>query len=167
MSKFRLSINGVERDVEVTKKAAILYVQEDGGEAIELRLVENRGLAFVLEVRQANRELVQIRGAGNLKDDNRQLWVNGRTFTYQRIRQRSTADALDASLSSSIPAVVSQILVSIDDIVAEGDKLILLESMKMVIPISAPCDARVNSIHCAEGDSVQAGVQLIDLEEIE
>ena len=167
MSKFKIRINGAEREVEVTKRADTLYVQTGEGEATELRLLEHNGAVLILEVPQASGERIQIRAAGYIKDDLRQLWVNGRTFTYQRLRQRSTADTLDASLSSSIPAVVSQILVSIGDIVAEGDKLILLESMKMVIPISAPCDATVTAIHCSEGDSVPAGVQLIDLEENE
>jgi len=48
--------------------------------------------------------------------------------------------------------------------VAAGDKLILLESMKMVIPIQAPRDGRVARVLCAPGDSVPAGVPLVELE---
>jgi biotin carboxyl carrier protein len=54
-------------------------------------------------------------------------------------------------------------LVKIGDAVAVGDKLILLESMKMVIPIQAPCDSTVTAIHCTPGESVQAGVPLLEL----
>ena len=45
-----------------------------------------------------------------------------------------------------------------------GDKLILLESMKMVIPIQAPHAGRVGRILCAPGDSVPAGVPLLEIE---
>ena len=70
----------------------------------------------------------------------------------------------DGSLASAIPAVVSQLLVAPGDVVAAGDKLILLESMKMVIPILAPHAGRVSRVHCAPGDSVPAGVALLEIE---
>ncbi len=59
---------------------------------------------------------------------------------------------------------MSQILVAVGDLVEPGDKLILLESMKMVIPILAPHGGRVSHIHCAPGDSVPAGVPLLEIE---
>jgi biotin carboxyl carrier protein len=67
-------------------------------------------------------------------------------------------------LAASIPAVVSQILVTPGDEVRADDKLILLESMKMVIPIQAPYDGRVRRLNCAVGDSVPAGIPLLELE---
>ncbi|VAW41309.1 hypothetical protein MNBD_CHLOROFLEXI01-3219, partial [hydrothermal vent metagenome] len=59
------------------------------------------------------------------------------------------------------------ILVKVGDTVASGDKLILLESMKMIIPIQAPYDGVVTALNCTKGESVQAGVQLIELDEKE
>lgn len=53
---------------------------------------------------------------------------------------------------------------AVGDTVEAGDKLILLESMKMVIPIHAPHDGRVAKILCAPGDSVAAGVPLLEIE---
>ena len=69
------------------------------------------------------------------------------------------------ALTLTIPAVVADILVSVGDQVADGDKLILLESMKMIIPIQAPYSGTVTALHCAKGDSVQAGIPLIELDE--
>ena len=51
------------------------------------------------------------------------------------------------------------------DAVAAGDKLILLESMKMVIPIVAPRAGRVARVLCAVGESVPAGLPLVEMEE--
>ncbi|MCA9935954.1 MAG: acetyl-CoA carboxylase biotin carboxyl carrier protein subunit, partial [Anaerolineales bacterium] len=94
-------------------------------------------------------------------------WVNGRTFTYERVRERgSGGPGGDGSLAASIPAVVSQILVNVGDTVAEGDKLILLESMKMVIPIVAPYAGVVTAVHCTPGESVQADVPLLSVEPV-
>ncbi|GMA85552.1 hypothetical protein GCM10025868_08020 [Angustibacter aerolatus] len=41
--------------------------------------------------------------------------------------------------------------------VAEGDTLVLLESMKMEIPVLAPHDGTVTDVRTAPGDVVQDG----------
>ena len=156
-------MHGKESEVEVTRQDDRLHVIRDGI-TTELRLLQQDGCSFVLEWPQQNGERRQIRSAGRIDGDQRQLWVNGRTFNYDRVRQRNSEAVLDGSLSSSIPAVVSQILVNLGETVSAGDKLILLESMKMIIPILAPCDSKVTAIHCAAEESVQAGVPLIELE---
>jgi biotin carboxyl carrier protein len=92
------------------------------------------------------------------------LWIDGRVVTAERVRRRGGGPAADGSLASAIPAVVSQILVEPGDAVEPGDKLILLESMKMVIPIQAPHAGRVTRILCAPGDSVPAGIPLLEIE---
>jgi biotin carboxyl carrier protein len=132
-----------------------------------LRLVHQDGPALVLEYRAKDGRRQLIRTAGYVDGDKRQVWVDGRLHNYTRQRPRAAAEAASAgSLSSSIPAVVSQILVNIGDEVAAGDKLILLESMKMVIPIQAPHDGGVTAVHCESGQSIQAGVPLIEINEV-
>jgi biotin carboxyl carrier protein len=74
-------------------------------------------------------------------------------------------DTQAASLSATIPAVVSEILVNVGDQVTSGDKLILLESMKMIMPIVAPCDGLVVAINCEPGEAVQTGVQLVEIDQ--
>lgn len=165
MAAFRINLHGNERNIEVTRQGDRLHVSSEGITA-EVRMVQQEGASFVIEFPRPDGSHSQIRGAGNVDGDRRQLWVNGRMLTYERVRQRSSGDVLDGSLSSSIPAVVSQILVGPGEAVTAGDKLILLESMKMVIPIVAPCNSMVMAVHCSPGESVQAGVPLIELEEI-
>ena len=48
--------------------------------------------------------------------------------------------------------------------VTEGDTLIVLEAMKMELPIKAPRNGVVKAVHCAKGDLVQPGVNLLELE---
>lgn len=43
------------------------------------------------------------------------------------------------------------------DSVSEGDVLVILESMKMEMPLEAPENGVVNEIRCAEGQAVQEG----------
>ena len=50
-----------------------------------------------------------------------------------------------------------KIVVAEGDSVADGDTLVILESMKMEIPVLAESDGRVAALHVAEGDVVQEG----------
>lgn len=45
--------------------------------------------------------------------------------------------------------------------VAEGDTLLVVESMKMEIPLSAPIAGTVQAIHVAEGDMVEEDQVLV------
>ncbi|GGL85826.1 biotin/lipoyl-binding carrier protein [Nakamurella endophytica] len=54
-------------------------------------------------------------------------------------------------------ANVWKVLVSEGDTVADGDTLVILESMKMEIPVIAEVDGTVSSIAVAEGQVVQEG----------
>jgi acetyl-CoA carboxylase biotin carboxyl carrier protein len=59
---------------------------------------------------------------------------------------------------------VFQILVAVGDSVSEADELVILESMKMEIPIEAPAAGTVGSIAVEVGQSVQEGDRLLTLE---
>jgi acetyl-CoA carboxylase biotin carboxyl carrier protein len=43
------------------------------------------------------------------------------------------------------------------DVVAVGDTLVILESMKMEIPVITETSGKVSALHVAEGDVVQEG----------
>lgn len=169
MAKFKLAINGQEQEFEATRQGNELHIATVGatsGLTAVCRLIQHDAHTIWLEQTQPDGTRRQIRLAGTKEGDKRQLWVNGRTVTYERLRERGHHSQTDTSLAATIPAVVTAVLVHIGDSVSTGDKLILLESMKMVIPIQAPYDAVVTAVHCTVGESVQAGVQLIELEEI-
>ncbi|MFC4061420.1 biotin/lipoyl-binding carrier protein [Planomonospora corallina] len=62
-----------------------------------------------------------------------------------------------AEVRAEMVANVWKILVSEGDTVAEGDTLVILESMKMEIPVLAEDDGVVAQIKVAEGDVIQEG----------
>ena len=63
-----------------------------------------------------------------------------------------------------MPATVVAITVTPGQEVAAGDLLVMLEAMKMELPISAPRGGRVKALHCREGELVQPGVPLVEME---
>lgn len=161
MVRMKMTLRLPDRDlpIDVTRRGDTIRLVRDGV-THEATIVRQDGAAFVLRVGQR-----LIHAAIHTDGDQRQLWANGRTYRYERLqKRRSTAGRDEGSLSASIPAVVSDVLVEVGDAVAAGQKLILLESMKMVIPIVAPAAGVVSAIHCQKGDAVQPNVPLIAVE---
>ena len=67
------------------------------------------------------------------------------------------------SVIAPMPARVIRILVQPGSAAKKGDTLVVLEAMKMELPVRAPVDAIVTAVHCREGDLVRADAVLIDL----
>ena len=59
---------------------------------------------------------------------------------------------------AEIVASVLEVVVSEGDDIAEGDIVVLLESMKMEIPVLAEIAGKVTAVNVAVGDVIQAGV---------
>jgi biotin carboxyl carrier protein len=97
--------------------------------------------------------------------DNRWVWIDGAVWRLDppaagRSRGRTTTD----ELSAPMPATVVKILVEQGASVRRGDTLLMLEAMKMELPIRAPRDGVVTAINCQTGELVQPGTHLLDLE---
>ncbi|MGC4083011.1 MAG: acetyl-CoA carboxylase biotin carboxyl carrier protein subunit [Vicinamibacterales bacterium] len=78
-------------------------------------------------------------------------------------RQRRQVEA-HQSLEAPMPSTVRRIMVEPGASVAAGDTLLVLEAMKMELPIRAGSDAVVKRLLCREGELVQPGTTLIELE---
>ena len=64
---------------------------------------------------------------------------------------------------SPVTGTVWKVEVSIGDDVQEGDELMILESMKMEIPVEAEDDGKVTALLCEEGESIAEGQPLLEL----
>ena len=58
---------------------------------------------------------------------------------------------------AEIVASVLEVVVSEGDQIGEGDTVVLLESMKMEIPVLAEHDGTVTKVSVSVGDVIQAG----------
>ena len=61
---------------------------------------------------------------------------------------------MSVEIRSVVTGTVNQIEVTSGDRVKSGDDLVILESMKMEIPIVAETDSTIVEVRCNEGDSV-------------
>lgn len=67
-------------------------------------------------------------------------------------------------VTCEITAVVWKVEKSIGETVEEGDIIMVLESMKMEIPVEAPATGRITELLASDGESVSEGDVLARIE---
>ena len=68
-----------------------------------------------------------------------------------------------SQVNAHITGTVWKIEVKEGETVSEGQTLVILESMKMEMPVEAPADGKVEKIACTEGQAVNEGDVLVVL----
>ena len=86
------------------------------------------------------------------------------TFT-KKYRNRKAYEPINPNLIRSfMPGNIPEVYVKPGDTVSEGEKLLILEAMKMKNLIIAPFDGKVKKINVNQGDVVPKNHVLIELE---
>jgi len=116
----------------------------------------------VVRVGDGRGRLAWVAAAGDVR------WVHldGEVYELEVLRAgaRRRKGAAHASLSAPMPGTVVRVEVVPGATVRRGDTLVILEAMKMELPIRATADGVVKAVHCRPGDLVQPGVSLVDVE---
>jgi biotin carboxyl carrier protein len=96
--------------------------------------------------------------------DTRWVFADGNAYAFEVVRGgRRRAATVHGSLTAPMPATVRKILVEPGSVIQKGQTLLVLEAMKMELPVRAPADGVVESVACREGELVQPGVVLVKL----
>lgn len=69
-----------------------------------------------------------------------------------------------ADVEAHITGTVWRVEVEVGDTIDEGDTVVILESMKMEMPVEAEDPGTVKEIRCQEGQAVSEGDTLVVLE---
>jgi pyruvate carboxylase len=81
-----------------------------------------------------------------------------------KTKARPKADLADPTqVAAPIPGLIAQLQVSVGTKVAKGDKLLMMEAMKMQNTVYAPCDGVVAELNVVLGDTVEAKDLLIKI----
>ena len=67
-------------------------------------------------------------------------------------------------ISAPMGGKVIEVKVKVGDKVKEDDEVIILEAMKMELPVVATSDGTVKAVNCRKGDAVEADAVLVVLE---
>lgn len=71
---------------------------------------------------------------------------------------------MKTDVTAHITGTVWQVRVNVGDVVEEGQVLVILESMKMEMPVESPAAGRVAEIAVTPGAAVEEGEVLLILE---
>lgn len=99
--------------------------------------------------------------------DQLDLWIDGRTWSFaciDRAARRARGDATAAvqkALTAPMPGTVLKIHVAAGDGFEAHQPLIVMESMKMELTLSAPHAGRVREVLCQPGKLVEMGALLV------
>lgn len=137
----KYTVNGQDWDPSLDARAEV--------ERISDRLVVRTkdGEATALVVRSAGKTYVSYRG---------------RTYRVERAGRTKHTGASDGGgeARAPMPGQIVEVSVAAGDRVEAGDRLMVLEAMKMQQPIVAPIAGTVSALHVSKGDQVAEGQAL-------
>ncbi len=94
------------------------------------------------------------------------FWGNGYRFTVVDPLEREDEDAAGGNvIAAPMPGLVKAVFAEAGQTVSQGDRLAILEAMKMEHSLLAPRDGVVAEVLAAEGAQVEDGTALVVLEE--
>jgi biotin carboxyl carrier protein len=112
------------------------------------------------------------RGYAILDGDKRWVFLDGEVYEIEvpgsASRRpgsgRRRASAHHGSLSAPMPATVVKVNTQVGAKVTRGETLLVLEAMKMELPVRATSDGTVTAVNCKVGELVQPGASLVEIE---
>lgn len=120
-------------------------------------LMNHRSVSAVVEERSDHWEVL-IQGelyAVQVQDE--------RAYRLERMRSTGLTVGGEAVVTSPMPGIIVAVPVAVGDEVRRGDKVVILESMKMENELRAPCDGVVTHIHIAAGANVEKDQLLVGI----
>ncbi|MFM1748135.1 MAG: hypothetical protein RLZZ188_1801 [Verrucomicrobiota bacterium] len=86
----------------------------------------------------------------------REIYIVDKSIS-PKSKARPKADLADPrQVAAPIPGLIAQLSVSVGSKVAKGDKLLMMEAMKMQNTVYAPVDGVIAELHVALGDTVES-----------
>jgi geranyl-CoA carboxylase alpha subunit len=95
------------------------------------------------------------------------LWLDGTLFVFQRPetrrRDRAAAGAASGDILAPMPGAVLEVLVAEGDRVEQNQTVVIMESMKMELVITASRGGTVRRVAVVPGQQVERGMRLLEL----
>jgi biotin carboxyl carrier protein len=166
----RTNMDGTEKPLAVTvNDFSFSFLPEDAGRADIIRQPDGS-----FHVIYGNRSVILRLLEANADGKKLKMEVEGEAY-YVEIRDEldQMLDKLGFSAVSArqvreikapMPGLVLDIHVDVGQEVAEGDKILILEAMKMENSILVHTNARIKTIHISKGQAVEKGQVLVELE---
>ncbi len=153
-------------DAGRTLAAQIMRPQDGGfllsfGDAVTAVEVQSVGGRLSLLVDGVKHEVSTV-----ALDDGVVVILGGRNYVINWVEAASSSQGegpLNERVLAPMPATVTRVAVKSGDAVSKGETLLVLEAMKMEIPLAAPHDGVVESVACAVGEMAIEGAELVTI----
>lgn len=146
MKEYKLKINGNDYAVTVND------IEDTVAE------VEVNGMPFKVEFEKPLKKTSTIS-----KPVSRPAASTAAAAPVAKVAKPAAASGAGDNVTSPLPGVILEVSCKEGDAVKKGDKVILLEAMKMENVIEATCDGTITSIKVNKGDSVLEGATLVTI----
>ncbi len=143
---------------------------EEDGKATE---VEIEGKKIPVEFQKIDENFYSILldgrsiGVGILKRGKRvDIFLEGELYEFESISDREKEKAKGIvsgvqEIKSPMPSRVVKILKKSDELVKEGEGVLVIEAMKMESELKSPIEGKVKEVKVKEGDAVESGTVLL------
>ena len=149
-------------DVSVLPTAAFFYGLSVG-EEVSVSIEEGKVLIIRLISVSAPDKDGKRTIVYELNGMTREAFITDRSIA-PKARARPKADLADPmQIAAPIPGLIAALPVSVGSRVTKGDKLFMMEAMKMQNTVYAPCDGVVAQLYMAVGDMVESKDLLLKL----
>jgi len=156
----------------LAQAANVLLHRDMGGDDVprgfRLNAAPRREIVMSVNGAKAVGDAGAEQGGAMLYDDGDTIWLNeaGQTFAVRAYAARGSghAAAADGAILAPMPGKVIAVDVSEGQEVEEGQRLIVLEAMKMEHALTAPFAGTVRDLNAAPGGQVEVETQLVRIE---
>ena len=91
--------------------------------------------------------------------------INETMKVYRGFKPSGLSNANAGELITDMPGKIVKVLTTEGAVVNQGDTLLILEAMKMENEIKAGCDGVVKTVNVIEGQAIDTGHLMIEIEE--
>jgi pyruvate carboxylase subunit B len=166
--KYIATIHGQEFVVELEQERRVIIDGEPY--EIDFRFLESGGITSLLMNHRSVAALVEPR-RDESRDNVWEVLISGELYSvqvqderaYRLARSRGSGLSVDgeALITSPMPGIIVAVPVKEGDVVRLGDKIVILESMKMENELRAPCDGVVVRVNVGPGAGVEKDQVLV------
>ena len=158
--KYVTEVNGRRYEIEVGNEGQLLVNGEARqvdflslGPSLYSIIMNNQSLQVVIDGEQGRFDVL-MHGhlyESTVMDEHAMMLARRRGGSFSR----------SGDVSAPMPGLIVQVPVEIGQQVAQGETLVILESMKMQNELQSPVGGTVESIHCSHGQTVDKGELLL------
>ncbi|MBF6611876.1 MAG: biotin/lipoyl-binding protein [Chloroflexi bacterium] len=137
---------------------APVHFSADTGEGLYSILADNMSFQVYVENTEEGLRMVMWRHRFDVKVQSEREW------RLEKIAPRTTVHTGALIVKAPMPGLVKGVLVQVGDEVKAGQRMLVLEAMKMENDINAPRDGRITAVNTEGGAVVEGGKPLLTLE---